>query len=93
MYLQLKNKIFRSILEKRYDEATFIVDLVSKHNPNFICEKNKEAKLELIRDSGRILSLKLCTDLTQLLVKISKNEDLDQNLYEIVKVIILIIKL
>ncbi len=84
VYLQIKNVIFRSILEHRYDEATSIVDHVFKCNPGFICEKNKDAKLDLIRDSGRILSLKLCTELTLLLVKISRCEDLETNILEIV---------
>ena len=62
--MRIKNTIFRSILENRYDEATFILDLVYKYNPGFICEKNKDAKLDLVRDSGRILSLRLCSLLT-----------------------------
>lgn len=93
VYLQIKTVIFRSILEHRYDEATSIVDLVYKCNPGFICDKNKDAKLDLIRDSGRILSLKLCTKLTELLVKISRSEDLETSIFEIVKVVILVKKL
>lgn len=73
VYLRLKNIIFRSILENRFDEAALTVELVFLHNPAFICEKNKDVLLNLIRDSGRILSLKLCSVLTQLVVKISKH--------------------
>jgi hypothetical protein len=47
----------------------------------------------LIRDSGRIMSLKLCSVLTQTLVLLSKKEDSDLNGNRVIEVIIMLVKL
>lgn len=54
--------IFRAILSQDYQQAVALIDYVHTLNPNF---KNKErVDIDRIRDSGRILSLKLCTLVT-----------------------------
>lgn len=47
----------------------------------------------LIRDSGRIMSLKLCSVLTQTLVLLSKKEDPEGNGNKVIGVIIMLVKL
>ena len=47
----------------------------------------------MIRDSGRILSLKLCSLLTQLIVKLSKNIDTEKSCAEFTQATINLLKL
>ena len=90
VYLGLTNQIFRAILNDQFQDATAILDAVYQLNHGWT---NKNAvNLGLIRDSGRIMSLKLCSVLTQTLVKLSKKEDMDQNGNKVIEVIVLLLQ-
>lgn len=59
IYMRITTKIFRAILSQDYLQAVAIVDLVHSMNPGF--KREDRVNIDLIRDSGRILSLKLCS--------------------------------
>jgi hypothetical protein len=59
IYMRITTKIFRAILSQDYLQAVAIIDLVYSLNPCF--KRNDGVNIDLIRDSGRILSLKLCS--------------------------------
>lgn len=65
--------IFRAILNQDNGRAIAILDQVFILNPGF---KNKDnVNIDLIRDCGRILSLKLCSQVTTDLLRLQNNED------------------
>lgn len=57
--MRISIKMFKAILSEDYLQAVAILDLVHSMNPGF--KREDFVKLEFIRDSGRILSLKLCS--------------------------------
>lgn len=70
-YFALYNKLFKLILKEQFWEATVIFEAVHGLNPNWIniYQANLNIRMiHMIRDLGRIMSLKLCTLLTSTLV-------------------------
>lgn len=79
IYMRITTKIFRAILSQDYLQAVAIVDLVHSMNPGF--KREDRVNIDLIRDSGRILSLKLCSLLAQHLVLMQNNQENCVTLY------------